>query len=621
VAFQAHVELLRFFLKHREDIVESIEAVLNAQRKPIPYLQDRSLLSRHFEDCFFARTAVTPGQTRLDLPTDRGQLQEAHWTGGFRPREVHYLHNDLIHPAEMMIRGFHFWRQTRWPGRNGRIHYAHTLFNLYVIRCLEFLSMRLWDEARTVSHSGERCADSNLDPGGPGRRLAEIQRVLDQVSRDSPADQPVFVRDARWLIPLAQSLITDELAPYFEVARQVAETLPKGDALEIQKAHVRMLGGHLTSQMRHYCMKDRLPVNEHSVVVRTRTSNALDFALLVQGLVGLLRAYDRAMQRGDERMRHDMAGAIFQGISPDPELFLNRLDILGAYSMIEHVFIVTDHEGHIAYSPLGQRHVQLLREYGALIDRLKRSLRDDLPRFRPVDGGCSPYGVVFGIPSNLIEHMALKTLQRDAETRFSLEDVFRDGVFDEGDTSAAKLAWVNGWRKLPHIAPEVQRLYDYPQQFAEDIYDRIEHEFGEACRAKRRDSSEGGDGPGTGRLYTESECTDSKASAIPELPFRYFASSDRQIVAAHKLAAEDEEAEPYDQAQLLREWQEGHFLVSYETPGGWIALRKSLLTEVLATGGDARIVGLPLDVAQVLCLMCTGLVMPKNVASILGPGD
>ena len=359
-------------------------------------------MSHHFEDCFFARTAVTASQTVL-----RGELEEAHWAGGFRPRQVHHLHNDLINPAEMMIRGVHCWEQTRWPGRNGRMHYAHTLFNLYVIRCLQFLSMRVWDE----------------DPKGAGGRLAEIQSVLDELWRSSPADQPVIVRDARWLIPLAQSLITDELAPYFEVARLVTETLPEADGLEIQKAHVRMLGGHLTSQIRYYCTKDGvpgMPINEHSVVVRTRTSNALDFALLVQGLVALLKAYDRALENGDERMRLDMAGAICQGISADPELFLNRIDLLSAYSMIEHVFIDTDRKGHVAYSPQGQRHVQLLKEYGALIDRLSGPLHDDFPRFRPVDGGCSAYGVVSGIPSGLIELMALKALQRDAETRFSL---------------------------------------------------------------------------------------------------------------------------------------------------------------------------------------------------------
>ncbi len=584
--FQAHVELLRLFLAHREEIVESIEAVLNAQKKPIGYLQDRSLLSRHFEDCFFARTAVTASQAHPDRRTDRGQLEEAHWVAGFRPRQVHHVHNDLIHPAEMMIRAFHFWQQTRWPGHSGRMHFAQTLFNLYVIRCLQFLSMRLWDG----------------DPNSAGGRLAEIQGVLDELWRSSPADQPAIVRDARWLIPLAQSLITDELAPYFEVARQITETLQEADRVEIRKAHVRMLGGHLTSQIRYYCTKDGVPglsINEHSVVLRTRTSNALDFALLVCGLVELLKAYDRALQSGDERMRLDMAGAICQGISADPELFLNRVDLLGAYSMIEHVFIATDREGRVAYSPLGQRHVQLLKEYGALIDRLTRPLRDDLPRFRPVDGGCSPYGVIFGLPSHLIEHMALKALQHDAETRFSLEDVFSDG-----DTKAAKLAWVNGWRNLPHIDREVQRLYDYPQQFAEDIYDRIESEL------RRRDSNtEACDGSRTGRLYImcgDDPETDSKAAAgnreqIPELPARYFGSSDRRIVAAHK-------AEPYDREQLLAGRREGHFLVSYETPGGWIALKKDLLAEVLGAGRDARIAGLPPDAAQVLRLMCTDLV-------------
>jgi hypothetical protein len=588
VPFEANVELLRLFLTHREDIVESIEAVLNAQRKPIRYLQDHSLLSRHFEDCFFARTAAAASQTRVQTHL-RGQLEEAHWAAGFRPRQVQGLHNDLIHPAEMMIRGFYCWQQTRWPGRNGRMHYAHTLFNLYVLRCLQFLSMRIWDEG-----------PSGFAKEKAGGRLAEIQGVLNELWRSSPADQPAIVRDARWLIPLAQSLITDELAPYFEVAQQVTETLPEADVLEIQKAHVRMLGGHLTSQIRYYCTKDGVPglsIREHSVVLRTRTSNALDFALLVQGLVGLLKAYDRAsprgderMSSGDERMRLDIAGAIFQGISADPELFLNRLDLLSAYSMIEHVFISADREGHVVYSPLGERHVRLLKEYGALMDRLITPLlRDDFPRFRPVDGGCSPYGVIFGLPSHLIEHMALKALEHDAETRFSLKDVFLDDVFDDGDTGAAKLAWVNGWRKLPHIEREAQRLYDYPQQFAEEVYGRIESEI------SRRDSNgEACGGSKTGHLYIVSG---DDPSAIPELPARYFVSSDREMVAAHK-------AEPYDRAQLLAGRREGHFLVSYETPGGWIALKKDLLTEVLGAGRDARIVGLPLHAAQVLRRVC-----------------
>src|SRR3974377_718838 len=99
-------------------------------------------------------------------------------------------------------------------------------------------------------------------------------------------------------------------------------------------------------------------------------------------------------------MRLEMAGAIFQGISPDPELFLNRIGLLKTYSMIEHVFIRRDREGHAAYSSLGQRQVRLMKDYGALIERLIQPLRDDFPRFRPADGGYSPYGVIFGLPSN-----------------------------------------------------------------------------------------------------------------------------------------------------------------------------------------------------------------------------
>src|SRR5690348_4468092 len=86
--FQENIELLRQFLTHREGIVEGIEAVLNAQRKPVRYLQDQPLLSRLFEDCFFAGAAVTPSQKRL-----RGQLEEAHWAEGFRPRQVQGLYN------------------------------------------------------------------------------------------------------------------------------------------------------------------------------------------------------------------------------------------------------------------------------------------------------------------------------------------------------------------------------------------------------------------------------------------------------------------------------------------------------------------------------------------------
>ncbi len=579
VPFQAHIELLQFFLAHRADIVERIQGVLNAQRKPSEYLQDGSLLSRHFEDCFFTLTGVTHSQSRL-----RGQLEEAQWASGFRPRELPGLHNGLVDPAEMMIRGFYLWRQTRWPGRNGRVHYAHTLFNLYLIRCLELLSMRLWDAGSSSA----------------GDRLSQVQGVLDQLWTTTPADQPVLVRDARWLIQLAQSPATDELGAYFEVAAKIAESLTEEDRIEIHKAGVRMTAGHLRSQIRYYSVKKAVSLDEDGLVLSTRNSNALDFALLIQELVPLLEAYESAWHSEDGQKRLELAGAICQGISPDPELFLNRVELLGAYSMIEHLFITTDRDGHVVYTPMGRRHVQLLQEYEARIGRVSKPLYDDCSHFRPVDGAYSPYGVLYGFSSNLMEHMALKTLQPDAMKHFGLEDVFVGG-----EANTDKLAWVSGWRKLPHLKREVETLFDYPQQFAEDVFERIEH----ALRRRVADG-EANAVAQTGRLFIlpgDHLHDDSKASLIPDLPIRYIRSSDMQIVAAHK-------ADSYDETHLLSDRREGKCVLSYKTPGGWVAITKAILTEVLGAGRDVKIVGLPPVAVGVLTLMCPNLViLPEHV--------
>ena len=547
--------------------------MLNAQRKPVEYLKDGPLLSRHFEDCFFTLPGITHSQVRL-----RGQLEDAHWASGFRPRDLPGLHNGLVEPAEMMIRGFHLWRQTRWPGRNGRLRYAHTLFNLYVIRCLELLSMRLWDAGAS----------------GAGDRLRQVQGVLDQLWATTPADQPLFVRDARWLIQMAQSPATDELGAYFVVAEQIAGSLSREDRIEIHKAGVRMAAGHLRSQIRYYSLKKAVPLDEQSVILSTRSSNALDFALLVQELVPLLEAYEGAWHGDDRQSRRELADAICQGVSPDPELFLNRVELLRAYSIIEHLFMTTDRDGHAAYTPTGRRHVQLLEQYEARIGRVAKALYDDCRHFRPVAGTYSPYGVLYGFSSDLIEHMALRTLQPDAVTRFGLEDVFA------GDNaSAEKLAWVSGWRKLPHLTPEVQKLFDYPQQFAEDIFNRVE-------RALRRRVSEGEQEAvvQTGRLFIasgEDLHLDPKASLMPDLPVRYVRSSDPQLVAAGK-------AEHYDELQLLRDRREGKYVISYQSPGGWVAITKTILTEVLAAERDVKI-ELPPAAARALTLLCPGLVI------------
>jgi hypothetical protein len=237
---------------------------------------------------------------------------------------------------------------------------------------------------------------------------------------------------------------------------------------------------------------------------------------------------------------------------------------------------------------------------------VSKALHDDCQQFRPVDGACSPYGVLYGFSSDLIEHMVLKALQPDAVNCFGLEDVFVGG-----DASTDKLAWVSGWRKLPHLKPEVQRLFDYPQQFAGEMFDRIE-------RALRRRVSDGQANAvvQTGRLFilpADDRQADSKASLIPDLPVQYIRSSDVQMVAAHK-------AELCDEPRLLSDRREGKCLLSYRTPGGWVVITKALLTEVVGAGRDVKMVGLPPVAAGVLTLMCPNLVILPEGLVILSAG-
>jgi hypothetical protein len=578
VPFEAHADLLRAFLARRDDIAARIVALLNAQRKPAAFLQDVPLLSRHFEDCFFTLAGITAEQARL-----RRDLDEAHWAGGFKPRQTPGHPNDLVDPAEMMSRAFLMWQRTRWPGHRGRLGYAHTLFNVYLLRRLMLLAMRLWDAER------------------PGERLSQIQRLLDELTRTTPAEQPVLVRAAHWLFPVAQSPTTDELHGYFVVAQRIADTLSEQDRLAICAASVRMAGGHLRSQLRHVSTQKGVSIDEHSLTLSTRKSNALDLATLIQGLVPLLEAYERATASGDSGSRVELADAICQGVSPDPELFLNRVDLLGPYSMIERLFIAADHEGRVGYTPMGLRHLRLLKKYAALVGRVASSLHEDCPRFRPAAGTYSPYGVLYGFSSRLLEHMALKATQPNATTRFSLEDVFSAGDAD-------RLAWVSGWRKLPHVPRDVMKLFEYPQQFAEDVFARVERAL-----HKRVTETEPSTAARNGRLFVvppDGSQPDTQPASIPELPAQFVVSSDRLLVAASKATACDE-------TQLLHSRTEGEFMVSYETPGGWVAVSKDVLTEVLGAQRDAKVAGLPSEAATVLKLMCSDLVVLAESGSSL----
>jgi hypothetical protein len=416
-----------------------------------------------------------------------------------------------------------------------------------------------------------------------GARLALVQGVLDALWATVPPDHVKLVRDARWLIPLAQSPTTDELFPYFAVAQKVATSLTEADRLEVNKASVLMAGGHLRSQLRYYTMKGAT-LSSKDVVLESRRSNALDFAMTIQGLVPMLSAYEKAVGAQDQSARAALADAICQGISPDPQLLVNRLGLIGPYTMIEHLFVSTDGTGKASLTPMGQQHLALLQEYRQLMSRLAPALHQDCAAFRPVRGGYSPYGLMYGFSSNITEHMALKSILPDAVTGYGIEDAFA-----AGEPGSDKLDWVSGWRKLPHVSQAQLDMYEYPQQFAEEIFDRIEAALHSGVS----------DAP-LARLFI-TRAADPAYAGIPELPVHYLVSSDPQLVVAGR-------ARFCEESKILHDRQEGELAVSFATPGGWAGIGKDFLTLELGAGRDVQVSSLPETAAAVLEMMCPGLV-------------
>ena len=59
-----------------------------------------------------------------------------------------------LDPVELVLRACHHWDSTRWPGTNGRLVYAQSLYAVFMLRQLEHLSLRIWDEPSMSSQRG-----------------------------------------------------------------------------------------------------------------------------------------------------------------------------------------------------------------------------------------------------------------------------------------------------------------------------------------------------------------------------------------------------------------------------------------------------------------------------------
>jgi hypothetical protein len=195
-SFSAQIALLESFLDRSRHIVDEIENhVLNVQGKRGFPIGNRHHIEQILSSCFFESAP-------RDLARLREQLSTAHRADGFEPVQQEGGAHDF-NPAQLTALAHSYWTSSRWPGRNGRMAYAQTIYSVFVVNQLEQLSLRMWDE-------GDAPATA---------RLQEIQRLLDR--RNEPSGSNLFVRTAPWLLQIAQGPLTRLLQPYFDIAEHI----------------------------------------------------------------------------------------------------------------------------------------------------------------------------------------------------------------------------------------------------------------------------------------------------------------------------------------------------------------------------------------------------------------
>lgn len=540
--------------------------MLNAKGKDLRQTHHHESLQRRLTSAFFD----LPGLPR-HLSDLRGQLTAKRLADGFQPIAVEYVSNGVLDPVEFVARAYDHWEHAGWPGRNIRLTYAHTLFAMYVLKLLEDLSLVMLQQPAEETRSA----------------LRHVQALLDRMNGAGVPNVPVFVKDARWLILTAQSPATQHVGPYFDIAQQLSRSLTDADRLDVHKASAKMTGGHLRSQLRYQAQERGLSIDDVDILAYTRTSNAMDNALLVYDLVPLLEAYEAARVERDAARRVDLADAILQGISTGPELFLARRDLLTPCTIVEHLFVEQDEDGRARYTPLGDAHLERLSRYGELIARLASSLEDDALRLAPAPDGYSPLGIVYGFSSDILGNMAMRTLIAKSALAFSLED-----AFVASDDSAVRLAWTTPW-KSPFHEGGARAILEYSPDLAEQIYQRLRRAL-HALTAPTEQPHRP-----TGQLFVipSSVATDPlTADRLPEgvVPAQEFVYSTADQGQSRDVA--------YDR-------KEGRCLVSYQSDGEWVAVSKSVLTHVMDQGRDAVITGIDPKAIEVLRLTCPGVIV------------
>jgi hypothetical protein len=555
VSFSAHTGLLEQFLAHRQQIVDDIERrLLNVRRKEIGQHADRELFDDILTSCFFE----LPTLSRQASPL-KGQLAAAHLADGFESVRSDRYSRELD-PVELIFRAHHKWDRDRWPGRTGRLVFAQSIYAVFVLRQLEHLSLRIWDDGN----------DTAAD------RLKEVQRLLDRLNAAGASPR---VRDARWLIQTAQGPLTKHLKPYFTTADRVAGSFTDSDRVEIHKAGAALAGGHLRSQRRHRSLETGRAFDDPHVLAMLRYSSSMDIALLVRDLVPLLRAYSAACAEDAADTRLELADVILQGLSADPELLLTRLDLLAPSITIED---------------LGETHRGVLAQYEELIARTAESLRQDAIVIDPAHAVYSPFGIAYGFCADIFSNMVLNTLGSAPSADLSFEDTFVSrGRLEEKRTQAQQ------WQRLPKGEGDRDPFEHSTEWAAQMVAGMLKALDARAASPTEPNASS----CAQARLYVVSRDVTIDSLPVGALPAG-IASAQEHCLTSDFTRARETGSTALPRSRLATDRAEGRFLASAESEAEWFGVSKVVLTLLTSHGKDALITDVPPAVIDVLRLVC-----------------
>ena len=558
-SFSEHVSLLAHVLGRLEIIVDNLDRrLLNVRGGEIGPGTSRDVFEDIINSCFFESAGASPEVVRL-----KGRLAAGHLADGFEPTPGDGYSREL-NLVDLALRAHYYWNRERWPGKNGRLAYAQNLYGAFLLRQLEYLSLRIWDEGNQTA----------------AERLQQVQRLLDQLNGSVTAPR---VRDARWLIQTAQGPLTRHLKPYFVIADQVAQTFAGADSLEIHKAGAVLAGGHMRSQLRHRSWQTGWAVDDPQLLAMTHLSNSMDLALVVGDLIPLLEAYGLACaQQGDVRL--ELADAILQGLSSDPELLLTRLDLLAPATMIED---------------LDTAHLEHLSRYRELIARTAESLKNDALLFDPSHAVYSPLGIVYGFCADLQANMVLNTLHSPSPADLSLEDIFISrGRLEQ------KRAQAEEWRRLPKAEGE-RDPFEHSTEWAQQMFARL---FGALEARAARPAQPNASSYREARLFVVP-----RGVAVPSLREGALpagiVSAQEHCLTSDVTRARDTGATALPRSRMANDRAEGRFLASADVDGAWFGVSKALLTIYISQGKDALITDVPSAVIDVLRLTCPDLLV------------